>query len=222
MENKNDKYYMFVRSELIGLLPKLHGKVLDVGCGGGKTMRYLIDSGVPDVTGIEFSETALRMAREDHLNVIRLDLEKDPFPFDRSTFDFIIFADILEHLTDPWKMLRQAREILKDDGIMLISIPNMKNYKIMKLLLIHDRWEYADAGILDKTHLRFFTKNEAEKLVNTAGLEIIEFRFKKNRNKVMRLLHFLFGKTVLTFWAEQFLIAAKKSGTISDRCPAPV
>ena len=221
MENKNDKYYQFVRSDLIGLLPKLYGKVLDVGCGGGKTMRYLIDSGVPDVTGIELSETALRMAKDNHLNVIKLDLEKDPFPFHESTFDFIIFADILEHLTDPWKILQQAREILKDDGVMLISIPNMKNYKIMKLLLIYDQWEYVNAGILDKTHLRFFTKKEAEKLVLTAGLEIIDFRFKKNRNKVMRLLHFIFGKTVLTFWAEQFLIAAKKTETISDRCPAP-
>jgi 2-polyprenyl-3-methyl-5-hydroxy-6-metoxy-1,4-benzoquinol methylase len=204
------KYYDTVRKDLIEIVPKMHGAILDVGCGAGATMMYLLDQGVAEATGVELSEDACEAAWGRNLMVIPADVQKEDLPFAVESFDFILFADILEHLYDPWAVLKKFSAYLKDDGTVLLSIPNVKHYRTLRKLLLYDEWSYQPAGVLDYTHIRFFTRKEAVKLVESAGLNIILLKYRTNRNTLFRLLHPLVGERVMTVWAEQFLIAAKK------------
>jgi len=90
-------------------------------------------------------------------------------------FDAIVFADVLEHLEDPGSMLRAARRWLRPEGTLLVSLPNVANLAV-RLSLLAGRFEYADRGILDRTHLRFFTRRSARRTIEAAGFRITEVR----------------------------------------------
>ena len=94
-------------------------------------------------------------------------------PYNPSSFDCIIFADVLEHLVDPLATLNKVKKTLKHDGTIIMSIPNVQFYGVVHEL-IEGNWTYEKEGILDETHLRFFTLKEIEKLVTNAGLYIKE------------------------------------------------
>ena len=205
------KYYNFVRQDLLEIVPEIYGTVLDVGCGSGATMRHLLEKGVDEVTGVEFSAVACEQAWGNNLNVIKADIQKDELPFQEKTFDFILFADVLEHLYDPWKTLRDFTKFLKDDGTVLLSIPNVKHYRVLRKLLFNDEWTYVSAGVLDFTHVRFFTRKEALRLVTSSGLDVIRLDYRRNRNKIFSVLYWLLGEKVMTVWPEQFLFSARKS-----------
>lgn len=213
MKIKDQKYYSVERIDLLQIVPNLYGSILDVGCGAGATMAYLTEQGIKDVTGIEYVESACQEARRKGLNVLRADLEKDNIDFNNKRFDFILFADILEHLYDPWTALKKFKDHLKDDGMILISIPNMKHYRILKKLIFRDEWAYQEFGILDFTHIRFFTKKEAIKLINDAGFKIETFEYKTRKNKLFKFISFLNKDFAMTLWPEQFLIAARKDSS---------
>ena len=205
------KYYNFVRQDLLEIVPEIYGTVLDVGCGSGATMMHLLEKGADEVTGVEFSPVACEKAWENNLNVIKADIQKDELPFQEKTFDFILFADVLEHLYDPWKTLRDFTKFLKDDGTILLSIPNVKYYRVLRKLLFNDEWTYVSAGVLDFTHVRFFTRKEARRLVTSSGLDVIRLDYRRNRNKIFSVLYWLLGEKVMTVWPEQFLFSARKS-----------
>jgi methionine biosynthesis protein MetW len=213
MENKDISYYSYERRDLLEIVPSIYGEVLDVGCGAGATIALLLgQKGVSGVTGIERSQTACEVAWSRNMNVIQANVQNDVLPFQEKHFDFILFGDILEHLYDPWTVLKKFRSYLKDNGTMLLSIPNVKHYKNLKRLLLHDEWTYLQAGVLDYTHIRFFTRKEAIKLVENSGMKIVTIRYRTNRNKIFRLLKWIFGDRIMTLWAEQFLLAAIKPG----------
>lgn len=205
------KYYNFVRQDLLDIVPEIYGTVLDVGCGAGATMMHLLKKGAEEVTGIELSQDACEQAWKRNLNVIQADIQKDELPLQEKSFDFILFADVLEHLYDPWTTLRGFVRLLKEDGTILLSIPNVKYYRVLRKLLFSDEWAYVSAGVLDFTHVRFFTRKEAKKLVVSAGLDVIHIDYRKNKNKVFSALYWLLGEKVMTVWPEQFLISAKKA-----------
>jgi O-antigen biosynthesis protein len=220
MTGKDPKYYSHERRDLLGIVPSIYGSVLDVGCGAGATMALLLEHGAAEVTGVELSQSACELAKARNLNVIQADVQKDPMPFSEKSFDFIIFSDILEHLFDPWAVLKHFCAYLKDDGTMLLSIPNIKHYRVLRRLLFLDEWTYVPAGILDFTHIRFFTRKEAVRLVENSDLEVVRIGYRTNRNKIFRLLRWVIGDRVMTVWAEQFLLAAKKKPA-PDRLRVP-
>ena len=79
---------------------------------------------------------------------------------------------MLEHVVDPWTMLDRAQEFLAPGGRIVASIPNVQHYSVVRNLVLRGRWDYADFGVLDRTHLRFFTRSSIEGLFASAGLEI--------------------------------------------------
>lgn len=101
-------------------------------------------------------------------NVTAENVESSELSYDKKFFDYIIFADVLEHLYNPQKVLENVKEYLKDDGYVLSTIPNVMHFSVVKQL-INGRWTYEEAGILDKTHIRFFTKDEIIKLFDKSG-----------------------------------------------------
>jgi methionine biosynthesis protein MetW len=210
MKIKDKKYYSVERGDLIGIVPSIYGSVLDVGCGAGATMAILKAQGVKDVVGIEYIEAAYLEAIKNGLDVIKADIEKDVIVLAENHFDFIIFADILEHLYDPWETLKKFRKFLKNDGTALISIPNMKHYRVLKKLLFRDEWTYTEFGILDSTHIRFFTKTEAIKLVELSGFDVVGIVYKTRNNYLFKFISLFAENFAMTLWPEQFFIAAKK------------
>lgn len=170
------EYYSQARHEILPFLPRGEGlRVLDVGCGAGVT-GALVKRTLPSahVTGVELFSDAAAKARQviDEAHVLDLD-RADALPFPTRTFDLILCLDVLEHLVDPWAWLKKLRSHLSEDGTILVSLPNTRHLKVVAPLLFRGQWRYEDnGGLLDKTHLRFFTKESGIALVKSAGLEI--------------------------------------------------
>lgn len=145
----------------------LRGRALDVGCGEGHFGRALLQSGFSEVVGVERHSAAASAARQLLTSVVEGDfLAVDP-P-DASPFDLVVFADSLEHMADPWRALDAAASLVAPRGHLLVSVPNVSHYSTVSQLL-RGRWDYADAGLLDRTHLRFFTAATLTEAIGAAG-----------------------------------------------------
>ncbi|MCP4642822.1 MAG: glycosyltransferase [bacterium] len=165
-------YYRCPRPELAVQVPRHARRVLDCGCGGGEFGRSLKERGVEEVVGIEVVEQAWNLATTVLDDAILGSIEDLDLPFEDEYFDCVVFGDVLEHLVDPCAALRKVARVLAPDGIIVMSIPNVRFWDVVRMLA-EGRWRYDDAGILDRTHLRFFTAVEMNELVIEAGLETL-------------------------------------------------
>jgi O-antigen biosynthesis protein len=147
-------------------------KILEFGCSTGFLSRHLVERGCK-VTGVEIEAEAAEKARQWCDQVFVADLNKPDWAdgFSRN-YDTILFGDVLEHLVDPTRVLRQAAELLLPDGRVVISLPNIAYWKIRASLLM-GKFEYTSVGILDVTHLRFFTPATARRLIEESGYRLI-------------------------------------------------
>ena len=206
-----ENYYHNVRNDLLELLPKgvTFGNVLDVGCAAGKTGEALKRSGLARrVIGLEQNPEVAELASRVLDEVVVASAESSRLPFENEAFDLIIFADVLEHLVDPWKILSKFTAFLKPGGRVLVSLPNIQNWKII-LRLMSGRWWYTDHGILDRTHLRFFTYRTAVEMLKGAGLSIEDTRKTKGPEmKIINLVSFGLLDNILSY---HLYFLAKKS-----------
>ena len=171
MNEKSPSYYENVRNDLIPLVPKGAKCILEVGCAAGMTGRELKKRSGVFVAGIELNAKAAEDAKTFLDDVVQGDIEKIDLPYSDASFDCILFADVLEHLVDPLSALLKVRRLLKKDGTVVASIPNVQFHGVIHKL-IEGNWTYEKEGILDETHLRFFTYREIEKLFSQAGYSI--------------------------------------------------
>jgi methionine biosynthesis protein MetW len=170
---QDDAYFEFDRPELRELVPAEARRVLDVGCGAGALGAALREERGIEVMGLELSPDAAARARERLDAVVEADLDDlVDLPFERGTFDAMVFGDVLEHLRDPHRLLRALRPWLADDGALVCSIPNVAHWSVVLPLLTQDRWPYADAGLLDRTHVHFFTLTEAQLMLTECGFTV--------------------------------------------------
>lgn len=204
----------FPRTDLIELIPDHARRILDVGCGVGKTGEILRAKGFEEIFGVEINIKAGQQAKSFYKEVVIGDIERDVLPFSRGFFDCILYGDVLEHLVDPWKVLRSHREILKDDGIIICSIPNIRYYKVLRPLILDGRWEYVDLGILDRTHLRFFTLKTIEDMFRETGYEIKKLIKKKRCSKTMKLINRLVFNGLIDFLVLQYRIVGTKTSGV--------
>jgi len=170
--NAQPGYYAFVRREIQPLLPVRADHVLEVGCGQGGTLAWLKDSGIAKrTTGIEIDAAAAAVARTrvDHVVEGDADAAIDALP--AGELDLVLCLDVLEHLVDPWRTMERLARVLRPGGSVILSVPNIRHYSVSLPLVWSGRWQYEEAGILDRTHLRFFTRAGAGALISGAGLE---------------------------------------------------
>jgi SAM-dependent methyltransferase len=200
-----------------GQLPR-GGAVLDVGCASGGLLAAL-DAEAGHREGIELDPVAAAAARA-HADAVHVG-PVDEVDVAEAAFDVVVLGDVLEHLPDPHVALERAQRWLRPDGRLVISLPNVAHWTV-RLGLLLGRWEYRDRGILDDTHLRFFTWDTGARLVEEAGLVI------EGREPVVPGLRSQFGwpapTSVERVWrglgrrrpnlfAFQQLIVARTSGT---------
>jgi methionine biosynthesis protein MetW len=188
---------------------KKHSKVLDVGCNTGRLGRKLIEEKGCTVYGVDISEEVVMEAQKNIDFAAIVDLEREGIPFPDRDFDVIILADILEHLKDPEALLIYLKAFLKDDGEIIISVPNVANIK-NRVRLLFGKWNYTEHGILDKTHLRFFTQKTITQLINKVGLNIANMNFSPGLSSYLGVLEKYICRIYPRLFALQFIITLKK------------
>jgi SAM-dependent methyltransferase len=167
-ENAPYAYFEDVNWGLLRLWGKRSGlRVLDVGCGFATTAEFLQKLG-NEVTGVESSPEACEVARTRIQRVIQSELQAADLAEEQ--FDVLIFADVLEHLAWPLRELQRYMRWLAPCGSVIISLPNVGLWSV-RFAHLAGRWEYQETGVLDRTHLRFFTRRSARWLMSQAGLD---------------------------------------------------
>jgi len=167
---KND----FERDDLVRLVPEGVKRVLDMGCamgGYGRTLKQLY----PDIflTGIEINPIMAQSAERHYDKVLKCHAEEANLT---GNFDLVNCGDILEHLRDPWRMLKRIHSLINDDGgYLVISLPNVGHWTVIRDLL-QGRFQYVPSGLLCVTHLRWFTESSVRNALKDAGFHIEVFR----------------------------------------------
>jgi SAM-dependent methyltransferase len=204
-------YFGHERKRIAALLDR-RGPVLDVGCGAGMVCAPLAREGIR-VVGVEMSPEAAAAARERYDEVFVGPLESF---FSTERFSQVVLADVLEHMVDPWGALQHVvDDLLERDGRVIVSVPNIRNWRVLTDLGVRDRWQYVDEGILDRTHLRFFTATEARLLLESAGL-VPEKEMLRVGDRVERLLPRSFQQALGGLLAYQLVYVARRKNETAD------
>jgi len=166
------EYYSNARSKMTEFVPPGCITLLDVGCGCGGFGRALKAQRQVEVWGVEPVREAAQEARI-HLDRVVEGLFDEAAGLPMAFFDVVTFNDSLEHFPDEMLPLKLAQNLLKPNGLIVASIPNFRYLENIKHILLEKDFKYTDAGILDKTHLRFFTLKSMKRLFENAGMEIL-------------------------------------------------
>jgi glycosyltransferase involved in cell wall biosynthesis/2-polyprenyl-3-methyl-5-hydroxy-6-metoxy-1,4-benzoquinol methylase len=159
------------RLEIARLVPETSAFVVDVGCSDGQLGRLLkLRKSPPEVRGVEPVPSSAERARA-HLDAVRCGHAEDPLPEGWPRPDCVVLADVLEHTVSPWSVLRAWHDVLTPGGVVVVSLPNVQHWSVA-WGLAKGKFEYTDEGLLDRTHLRFFTRETAVRLVEQAGLKV--------------------------------------------------
>ena len=166
-------YYQHGRGDLLRCVPKSARRVLDIGCGAGALGASIKRRQPALVIGIEYVvEQATRAASV--LDAVHTgDAATLALPYAAGAFDCLIYGDVLEHTVDPWALLAQQRHLLAESGTLIVSLPNVQFIGVI-FGLLRGRWEYQARGVLDRTHLRFFTRRSALALLAGAGYRVVQ------------------------------------------------
>ena len=147
-------------------------KILDVGCDTGRLASTLRRVHGQRIIGVDVNHAALLSAAERGVPAVRFNFESGhATPFRLNSFDGAILGDVIEHVRDPESLLGQIAAVLVPGGFMAISVPNVAFIET-RLRLLFGRFDYSDAGTLDRSHLRFFTRSSLVKTVLRAGLKV--------------------------------------------------
>ena len=173
-QKQTNLYYTYSRPEIVGLVPVNAKRILDVGCGEGRFSLQF--KGKMKTWGIEMEPAVAEIAKNNIDKVLVGDVLKNIDNIPNSYFDCIIFNDVLEHMTDPYTVLRKMKDKLNSNGIVICSIPNIRHISVLKKLLINKQWKYEDFGIMDRTHFRFFTYKSIIDMFVDAGYQIVKIK----------------------------------------------
>lgn len=213
-EDKQDWYFSFVRRDIEPLLPQRAKRVLELGCGGGGTLAWLRETGRAQWTaGIELVPEAAAVARTRVDHVLAGDVNALLPRFEDGSFDLVLCLDLLEHLVDPWQTLRQVSRLIRPGGQLIASLPNVRHHSVLLPLLFSGRWQYEDAGIMDRTHLRFFSRRTALHLIRQTGLAISAERCTYQWGSYDKWKDWATLSLLRGFWAFQYLIRGDKPYT---------
>lgn len=207
---KNKSYYAEDRTEILDFIDKPVKTTLDVGCSSGNFSVLLIKNKFcEEAHGIEPFEDAYNTAKEKINKVYHATVE-DAIPLlQNKYYDIIFFNDVLEHLINPEEVLLKIKSKLSPNGKIISSIPNVRFIHNLYSLIIYKDWRYQNSGILDKTHLRFFTKKSIIRMFEECGFDIIKCegnpKGKVKLSKKVKLFNFLLNGALNNTEYQQFI-----------------
>jgi 2-polyprenyl-3-methyl-5-hydroxy-6-metoxy-1,4-benzoquinol methylase len=200
------------RWDVFCAMPRQPRAILDIGCGTGLGFQSFRRRG-SRVVGVDIDPAELEQAAGRLDDAILMDVESDMWPahFARS-FDVVAFCDCLEHLVDPWTVLRSVPSLLTDEGVVVASIPNIRQIRLIAKLLI-GRWDYVNgAGTIQRGHVRFFTRETIVDMFEESGFERPKFFFPRDTfhlRKPERLLDVLTRGTITDLLFGSYTVAAR-------------
>jgi 2-polyprenyl-3-methyl-5-hydroxy-6-metoxy-1,4-benzoquinol methylase len=170
------RVYGSVNRDLLALLGPI-GRVLDVGCGDGSLGPELRRLGATELVGVEVVEEAAVRAEAHYRPVLREPVERlDLAALGGEPFDTIVAGDVLEHLVDPWRELARWRDWIAPAGQLAISVPNLRHIRVLGRLVLRGRFDYDPVGgVMDRTHLRWFTQRSLADQLEAAGWRAVRF-----------------------------------------------
>jgi 2-polyprenyl-3-methyl-5-hydroxy-6-metoxy-1,4-benzoquinol methylase len=215
-QDKNKSYFSNPRIDLISLIPPdINNRILEVGAGSGDTLVEIKNLNLArEVIGIELLNLEDSQQQSPLIDRIIIgNIEEIELDLPENYFDVIICGDVIEHLIDPWKVLIKLHKHLKNAGVIIVSIPNIREYHILFKILIAADFKYGDKGILDRTHLRFFCKkNILSLLTSTMYVPLTVhsiFKLEKafSKKKIIDLITF---GLLRDFMTAQYIVVAEK------------
>lgn len=216
-ESKNKLYFSNPRIDLINLIPKnKDNKVLEIGAGACDTLVEIKNLNfAAEVVGVELMN--LENSQQGNSLIDRLiigNIENIELDLPENYFDVIICGDVLEHLVDPWATLNKLHKYLKPSGVIIISVPNIREYHILYKILVLRDFRYSSYGILDRTHLRFFCKKNIINLLDKSLYRIVSvtsiFKLDKLRNTKKIIDWWTFG-LIRDYLTAQYVVVATKA-----------
>ncbi|HRP02391.1 MAG TPA: class I SAM-dependent methyltransferase [Candidatus Kapabacteria bacterium] len=168
----DNKYFGQSRPEMLEFIPKDTKNILEFGCSNGLFGQSVKDMLKVSYWGVEINKNAAIEATKVLDKVINTDINDSWELLPLHSFDCIVFNDVLEHLIDPYSVLNKCKDYLSDSGVVVTSIPNVRFIDNLINLIIYKHWQYTSSGILDITHLRFFTKRSIIEMFNTLGYDV--------------------------------------------------
>jgi 2-polyprenyl-3-methyl-5-hydroxy-6-metoxy-1,4-benzoquinol methylase len=170
----HDPYPDRPRNNALPLVTQQGGTLLDVGGGRGATAAKIKELGLVVRAGVI---DVIRPPEENRVDFFYSgDLEGadllQQVAHEQGPFSTILCLDVLEHLVDPWAVVRRLHDMLEPNGIIVASLPNIRNFEVLLPLVFQNKWELQDAGILDRTHLRFFVRDTAVSMMTETGLRL--------------------------------------------------
>lgn len=171
---KTVDYFSNVRRDIVSLIPSNPAqKVMEIGAGTGNTLVYIKEQGLAsEVMGVELMK--LEGSNQDHPAIDKFqiaNIEREEIAAPKEYFDVILCPDVLEHLTDPWAAVEKIATHLKKGGLLIVSIPNLREWKTLSNIVFKGEFNYQpEGGIMDRTHLRFFCKKNVYSLLTTSSL----------------------------------------------------
>lgn len=210
ISDHDDGYFEQKREDVAALVPRECRTILEVGCGYGALGRTLMARQPCEVDGIEVNPDA-----EIHLRNYRRiwigNVENPALLVGASTYDCLLFPDVLEHLIDPWLTFRRLCHLLRSGGVVVASIPNVRNLALLYNLIVRGRWEYQSSGLLDRGHVRFFTRRSILELFSANGLHVEIWQCNRDRYRGARhVLVWPLLQIVPDLGVCQYLVRAKK------------
>lgn len=161
------------RAEMAKFVPDGARRILEFGCGYGAFGAFLKRTRGLEVTGVEPVAQAAERAASRLDRVLVTTIDHALKELQDSSYDCVVFNDVLEHLADPWGTLRRARSVLSSAGVVVASLPNVRFFPVITDLLLRKNWEYTETGVLDRTHLRFFTMRTVRSLFEDAQYTVV-------------------------------------------------
>jgi methionine biosynthesis protein MetW len=209
------------REDMQALVPAASRRILDLGCASGALGAALKGRQQCEVIGIESNPGLAEAATRRLDRVITVDLEafagRDDLAAELGSFDCLVAGDVLEHLVDPWLVLRAYSALLEPGGTAVVSLPNVRYWQLFWSVGVKGTWPRHSVGVFDRTHLRWFTLRDAHELLEQASLDVVtvdrRLRLSPSRPLTGPLAQVLArtpGRTLLTF--QHLLVGRRRAG----------
>ena len=218
--NYNEKapdYFSNIRKDLINLIDANAKdlKILEVGAAYGETLYYLKQNGIAaEAVGVDiFEDTKNKQNYKPLDRFIFGDIEKIELPEYNQYFDLILLPDVLEHLFEPKSVLETLKKYLKEDGKIIVSMPNIRYYSALYKIVFKGDFKYEESGIFDYTHVRFYCRKNIQDLLETAGYTILkqESSIKNYQGKSLsKLINLITFGIFEEFFSTQYFFVVRK------------
>jgi len=210
-KDKPESYFGNARDDIVALLPTGPDSwVLELGCGAGGTGRAALAAGKAGrYVGLELNESAAATAVRHLSEVLVGDVEALDLSKLEGRFEAIVISEVLEHLTDPWRTLARLAACLKPGGQLFASSPNIAHWGVIKGLLA-GQFRYGEKGVMDRTHLRWFTPESYRALIEEAGFEVLSIAPVTPLRWKARILDGLTGGRFRHLFMTQIMVVARR------------